>query len=204
MSRRVLMPAFKLCIVSMITFWPMATRTLKLLMGVALLTTLAACQGNPPETSSETAMSHGDKEEMMSGEDDHDHGENDHDHMAMGDPIFSGAFQKGEADAAGTFQIHKDGDAAKLRLSEDFATNPGAPDLYLVIGNAANPIADKELPYPLDEGEYVTVAELTSATGAQEYELPADIDLSENNSVIIWCKQFNATMSYAPLQAAQS
>ena len=176
----------------------MGMHALKLLMGAALLTTLAACQGKMPERSSEPATSqesHGDKE-MMSGEEAHDH-------MAMGDPVFSGTFQKGEADAAGTFAIHKDGDMAMLHLSEDFATNPDAPDLYLVIGNAANPIADKELPYPLDESEYVTVAELTSAMGAQDYELPADIDLSESNSVIIWCKKFNATMSYAPLEAVQ-
>ena len=176
----------------------MRTHVLKLLMGVALLTTLAACQGNASRTDSAPATSresHGDKE-MMAGEEAHDR-------MAMGDPIFSGTFQKGEYDAAGTFNIHKDGDMAKLYLSEDFATNPGAPDLYLAIGNTANPIANKEHPYPLDEGEYVTVAELTSATGAQDYELPADIDLSENSSVIIWCKQFNATMSYAPLQATQ-
>ena len=180
----------------------MRTHALKLLMGVALLTTLAACQGNTSRTDSAPATSHeshGDKK-MMAGEEAHDHM---HDPMAMGDPIFSGAFQKGEYDAAGTFNIRKDGDMAKLYLSEDFATNPGAPDLYLAIGNTANPIADKEHPYPLDEGEYVTVAELTSATGAQDYELPADIDLSENSSVIIWCKKFNATMSYAPLQATQ-
>lgn len=176
----------------------MHAHALKLLMGAVLLTTLAACQGKTPRTDSTPATSHesrGDKE-MMAGEEAHDH-------MAMGDPIFSGTFQKGEYDAAGTFEIDKHGDVTMLRLSEDFATNPGAPDLYLAIGNAANPIADKEHPYPLDEGEYVTVAELTSATGAQDYELPADIDLSENNSVVIWCKKFNATMSYAPLEAVQ-
>ena len=173
----------------------MATRTLKLLTGVALLTTLAACQGNTSKTPSEPVMSHGDKEEVVSGDSDHDH----HDHTAHGH-IFSGTFQKGEYDAAGTFEIHEHGDVSMVHLSEDFSTNPDAPDLYLIIGNTANPIADKEFPYPLDESEYVTVAELTSATGAQEYELPVDIDLSENNSVAIWCKKFNATMSYAPLQ----
>jgi len=179
----------------------MRTRALKLLTGVALLTTLAACQGNTSrEASSEPTMpheSHGDKEMMMSEEEDHDH-------MAMGEPIFSGTFQKAEyGDSAGAFSIYKDGDQAMLYLSEDFATNSAAPDLYVVIGNSANPIADKELPYPLDESEYATVAELMSFTGHQDYELPADIDLSEDSSVIIWCKQFNATMSYAPLVAVQ-
>lgn len=173
----------------------MPTRPFKLLMGASLLATLVACQGKVSKTDSTAAASYGDQ--VASGEVTRDP------MMAMGDPVFSGTFQKGEAAAAGTFAIHKDGDRTMLRLSEDFATNPGAPDLYLAIGNAANPIADKEHPYPLAEGEYVTVAELTSATGAQDYELPADIDLSENNSVIIWCKQFNATMSYAPLEAAQ-
>ena len=175
----------------------MAVRPLKLLMGAALLTTLVACQGKMSKTGSAPAASHGDK--MASGEEAHDHM---HDHTALGDPIFSGTFQKAEYDAAGTFNLYKDGDMGLLRLSEDFATNPGAPDLYLVIGNTADPTAGKEFPYPLDESEYVTVAELTSATGTQDYAIPADIDLSENSSVIIWCKEFNATMSYAPLQAA--
>ena len=141
---------------------------------------------------------HGDK--MVSGEEAHDHM---HDPMAMGDPIFSGSFQKAEHETTGTFAIGKHGDQTMLHLSEDFATNPEAPDLYVAIGATADPIADKELPYPLEEGEYVTLAELTSATGAQAYDIPADIDLSEDNSVIIWCKQFNATMAYAPLEAAQ-
>ncbi|OOV34494.1 hypothetical protein BV61_02715 [Candidatus Synechococcus spongiarum LMB bulk15M] len=171
----------------------MLARPLKFLTGVALLATLAACQGKTPRMGSAPATSQEDKT-MMSGEQAHDQ-------TSMGNPIFSGAFRKGEFAAAGTFHIYKDGETTKLRLSEDFATNPAAPDLYLVIGNTANPIADKEHPYPLDNSEYVTVAELTSVTGAQDYELPADMDLSENNSVIIWCKQFNATMSYAPLQA---
>jgi len=173
----------------------MITRTLKLLMGAALLTTLAACEGKMSETSSMSPGSHGDK--MADGKMDMDMD------MDMGDAIFSGAFQKAEHETTGTFAIHKNGDQTMLRLSEDFATNPAAPDLYVAIGTSANPIADKELPYPLGEGEYVTLSELTSATGPQAYEIPADIDLSEDKSVIIWCKQFNATMSYAPLEAAQ-
>lgn len=176
----------------------MTTRALKLLMGAALLTTLAACQGKMPDTNSASSESHGDKMAdggKMAHGDMHD--------MSMDDAIFSGTFQKAEHETTGTFAIQKDGDQTMLRLSEDFVTSADAPDLYVAIGAAANPIADKELPYPLEDDEYVTLAELTSATGAQAYEIPADIDLSEDNSVIIWCKQFNATMSYAPLEAAQ-
>lgn len=175
----------------------MVTRAFTLLMGAALLTTLAACQGKMPDASSAPSESHEDK--MAHGEEAQDH----MDDMAMDDAVFSGTFQKAEHDTKGTFAIHKHEDRTTLRLSEDFATNAGAPDLYVAIGASANPIADKKFPYPLEEGEYVTLSELTSATGAQTYEIPGDVDLSEDNSVIIWCKQFNATMSYAPLEAAQ-
>ena len=179
----------------------MATRTFRLLMGAALLTTLVACQGRMSGGDSETpAASDGDMMEMASEDKTHD--DHDHDHMAMGEPAFSGTFQKAKYKGAGTFKIYKDGDVTRLHLSEDFASNPKAPDLYVVIGNATNPISGKENPYPLAEDEYVTVAELTSAMGAQDYEIPADIDLSEDSSVIIWCKEVNATMSYAPLKAA--
>ena len=163
----------------------------KPLLGAALLLTMVACQKGPDH-------SHGD----------HSHGEPmsseavSHDAMvAMGDPIFNGAFQKGEYKASGSVAIHQEGDQATLHLSEDFATNPGAPDLYVAIGNSSNPIADKSHPYPLSEGEYELLDMLESATGEQSYAIPADVELSDNHSVIIWCKQFNATMSYAPLQA---
>ena len=179
----------------------MSARTFKLLTGTALLATLVACGGGNMSNMGQSSGNSGDQEEMMAEEKDHDH--MDHDQMdMMGDLVFSGAFMKGEAPAAGMVTIHKDGEKTMLRLSEDFSTNPEAPDLYLAIGNTANPIEGKELPYPLAEDEYMTVAELKSAEGAQHYEIPADVDLSEANSVIIWCKQFNATMSYAPLQAA--
>ena len=161
----------------------------KPLLGAALLLTMAACQNRP----SHGDYSHGEHMSSKGGS---------HDAMvAMGDPIFNGAFRKGEYEASGTVAIHKEGEQTTLHLSEDFATNPKAPDLYVAIGNSANPIADKRFPYPLSEGEYELLEMLESATGEQVYEVPADVDLSADHSVIIWCKQFNATMSYAPLEA---
>ena len=204
MSNWMLMFLSKLCIVPLTTFWVMATRTFRLLMGAALLTTLVACQGRMSRMDSEEATPAASEDTMeMASEEMGMHSEEEaHDHMDMGEPVFSGTFQKGKYKGAGTFKIYKDGDVTRLHLSEDFESNPKAPDLYLVIGNSTNPIDGKKNPYPLEEDEYMTVAELTSAMGAQKYEIPADIDLSEDSSVIIWCKEVNATMSYAPVEAA--
>lgn len=118
---------------------------------------------------------------------------------ATGELLFTGAFQPAEYEAAGSFTITRRADRTTLKLSDDFASNPGAPDLYVVIGDAANPIEGKAFPYPLAEDEYETVAVLKAVAGAQTYEIPAAIDLDSSGSVVIWCKRFNATMGYAPL-----
>ena len=118
---------------------------------------------------------------------------------ATGELLFTGAFQPAEYEGAGSFTIIRRGDTTTLKLSDDFASNPAAPDLYVVIGGAANPVEGKAFPYPLAEDEYETVAMLEAVSGAQSYEIPAEIDLDSSGSVVIWCKRFNATMGYAPL-----
>ncbi len=178
--------------------WLVTKSIFKLLLGAALLTTLTACQGEKAKQESQMSsaeMMDGHGDEMMDG-----HG--DPGSMAMGDALFTGTFQRGEAPGAGSVTIVKHGDQTVLHLSEDFASDPKAPDLYVVVGNRANPIEGKPHPYPLVDDEYQTVDVLKSVAGAQSYQLPDDIELSEDSSVIIWCKQFNATMHYAPLQPA--
>ena len=120
--------------------------------------------------------------------------------MDMDRYLLTGVFKPAEYEAAGSFTISNVGGMAQLNLSEDFASNPDAPDLYVLIGYSADPIAGKSLPFPLVDDEYKTIAKLQSVTGAQSYPIPAEIDLSKGGSVVIWCRRFNATMSYAPFE----
>jgi hypothetical protein len=45
----------------------------------------------------------------------------------------------------------------------------------------------------------VEISSLQSPTGDQAYEIPADTDLSQLNSVVIYCKPFQVIISTATL-----
>jgi hypothetical protein len=53
-----------------------------------------------------------------------------------------------------------------------------------------------------DKGQYLILAGLKGNQGAQNYELPADVDQSTYGSVVIWCRTFNIVFGYASLNDA--
>lgn len=114
--------------------------------------------------------------------------------------LHSGSFREAEKPVEGGFTIRREGQRTLLMLSEDFSTSRTAPDLKVTFGRAANPLSNSRPPaYPLQEGTYTVIAPLRAVSGAQTYELPADFDLADYGSLIIWCEQFNATMAWSPL-----
>lgn len=58
------------------------------------------------------------------------------------------------------------------------------------------------VPVNLKASNYITLASLKNFDGAQRYEIPANLDLKDFQSVAIWCEQFNVTFGYANLQGA--
>jgi hypothetical protein len=99
---------------------------------------------------------------------------------------------------------HVDGKATIYRLEdgkpllrlEDFSATNG-PDLFVVLSSSANPDQDG-----VKNGAYVQLEALKGNIGNQNYELPADADLNQYKSVVIWCRTFNVVFGYAPLQSA--
>ena len=91
----------------------------------------------------------------------------------------SGTFVGGDDahPAAGSFQISEGEEGRVLSFSEDFSTRRG-PDLFvwLVQGDDT-------------ENRYV-VQRLQSARGAQTYAIPEEVDLSEYDRVLVWCRTF--------------
>lgn len=109
-------------------------------------------------------------------------------------------FQKAEAPVTGTVAITHTGGKTNLVFSKDFRTNPKAPALQVVLMKSSTPLKTLRAPnFPLSPGSYVQVAPLKSYKGAQTYTLPAGINIKANGSVLIWCKEANATMAWAPL-----
>jgi Electron transfer DM13 len=98
--------------------------------------------------------------------------------------------------ADGKATIYRLEDGKPLLRLEDFSTTNG-PDLFVVLSSSANPDQDG-----LKNGAYVQLDALKGNVGNQNYELPADVDLSQYKSVVIWCRTFNIVFGYATLQSA--
>lgn len=92
----------------------------------------------------------------------------------------SGRFQSagdGIHNASGKATVlYLEDETAVLRFENFRVTN--GPDLYVYLATDKN------------ASNYVELGKLKANSGNQNYELPADIDLSKYNNVIIWCKAF--------------
>ena len=115
-----------------------------------------------------------------------------------------GTFIRAEKPVSGGFVIKQQGGKRLLMLTSTFKTSDTAPDLKVAFSPSATPLAGSKPPaYPLNPGSYTLLAPLKASKGGQTYVIPASIDLSKQKSVLIWCRQFNATMAWAPIQPAK-
>jgi hypothetical protein len=109
-----------------------------------------------------------------------------------GGTFIAGSFPGDTASGkAAIFQLE---DGSQVLRLEDFATTNG-PDLFVVLSGSANPDAEG-----VKTGAFLELARLKGNQGNQNYELPADIDLSQYKSVAVWCRAFNIVFGYAALQ----
>ena len=107
--------------------------------------------------------------------------------------VLSGNFT--DADAAhkgsGTATIYQQNEALILRLQEFSVTN--GPDLHVYLSTS---------PIPTDDiGEYIDLGELKGNIGDQNYDIPDGTDLSQYQSIIIYCQPFHVVFSTATLGA---
>jgi len=92
----------------------------------------------------------------------------------------------------GTINAITDGVQTFLRFEDDFAIDNG-PDLnvYLVRG------ADANGPAGTFDDDFIDLGDLKGNIGAQNYEVPAGVDLSEYDTVVIWCVRFGVAFNAA-------
>ena len=123
------------------------------------------------------------------------------DEYAKGDVVSTSEFRN---DDVGRDAVHwangglslvadDDDDEYYIQLNSDFRTGP-APDLYIYI--AGSKVVDEASFWAAKPLE---ISKLESGSGAQFYELPEHIDVSEHVEVIIWCKRFGAFIGAATL-----
>ena len=111
----------------------------------------------------------------------------------------SGRFRDADAfhRGSGTADIYELGPGRyTLRLDTFKVTN--GPDLRVLLAAAPDPEDFGDL----TAAGYTELAPLKGNLGAQNYDLPADFDLSEAQSVVIFCHPFRVVFSVATLTPA--
>jgi hypothetical protein len=100
------------------------------------------------------------------------------------------AIHKGE----GTAAILRLADGARVLRLDAFRVTNG-PDLYVYLSGHPAPRSSAEL----RAGGAFEVARLKGNVGGQNYQLPADLDLSRFRSAVIYCRRFTTIFSTAEL-----
>jgi Electron transfer DM13 len=113
--------------------------------------------------------------------------------------LVSGSFHTVAHETKGVATVYQLPDGKRTLRLTDFQTSNG-PDVvvYLVAASDAN---DAET---VKNASPVLLGSLKGNIGDQNYDVPADIDLSKYRSVTIWCRRFSANFATAPLAPRQS
>ncbi|HEX6288598.1 MAG TPA: DM13 domain-containing protein [Herpetosiphonaceae bacterium] len=106
-----------------------------------------------------------------------------------------GQFHPVEHEGRGMASIYQLPDGRRVLRLEDFEVLNG-PDLYVWLSSAA----DASDARTILDSQYVSLGRLKGNQGNQNYELPADLDVSAYHSVTIWCRRFSVNFATAPLK----
>jgi hypothetical protein len=109
-------------------------------------------------------------------------------------PTMGGEFVAGEHPTKGAATIVKENGKQYIEFSDQFKSDSG-PDLFVLLHRQAKPDQYKQ-------EDYVNLGQLQKVKGSQRYMIPSDTKLADYQSVVIWCRKFNATFGYAPLMAS--
>ena len=113
--------------------------------------------------------------------------------------IRTGAFHDADSFHKGSGQasIYRLPDGSYVLRLENFRVTNG-PDLHVILSPHPNPESQADV----KAQGYVDLGKLKGNVGNQNYDIPADVDVSEQNSVVIYCKPFHVIFSVAPIQNA--
>jgi hypothetical protein len=108
--------------------------------------------------------------------------------------LATGRFHSIAHETSGVATIHQLGDGKRLLRFTTFETSNG-PDVrvYLV---AARDAKDNET---VTQAGFVDLGAMKGNRGDQNYQVPTSTDLSQYQSVTIWCRRFGVNFATAPL-----
>lgn len=111
--------------------------------------------------------------------------------------LAAGQFHSVSHETKGTATIHDLGGGHRVLRLTDFATSNG-PDVRVYLVAAAD-AKDNET---VTKAGFVELGELKGNEGDQNYDVPADLDLTKYRAVTIWCRRFGVNFATAPLTPA--
>lgn len=88
----------------------------------------------------------------------------------------------------GTVRIVKIGDSQVLRF--DNVDIAGAPDTYVYLSDRTDGTP----------GTFIDLGRLKATNGSFNYAIPTGTDIGAVRSVVLWCRQFSVTITYAVLK----
>lgn len=108
--------------------------------------------------------------------------------------LASGTFHSVAHETHGTATLLRLADGSRILRLTEFTTSNG-PDVrvYLVAASDANDNAS------VKRAGFIELGRLKGTDGDQNYDVPADLDLSKYRAVTIWCKRFAVNFATAPL-----
>jgi hypothetical protein len=108
--------------------------------------------------------------------------------------ILQGGFKDADSfhKGSGKASIYQLPDGSHVLRLEEFSVTNG-PDLRVLLAGHPAPTGRDDL------GDYLELGSLKGNMGNQNYDIPADTDLSQFKSVVIYCKPFHVVFSTATL-----
>ena len=113
---------------------------------------------------------------------------------AASNKLASGQFHSGAHETKGTATVFQLADGKKTLRLTDFATSNG-PDVHVYLV-ASDDAKDNDT---VTKAGFIDVGSLKGNIGDQNYDLPANADLTKYRAVTIWCKRFSVNFGTAPL-----
>jgi hypothetical protein len=112
-------------------------------------------------------------------------------------PIETGTYHGQVHSTIGRATVYNGANGKRILRLTNFKTSNG-PDVHVVL-IAAKDAQDNDN-FLKSNIERIELGKLKGNEGDQNYEIPADTDLSKFRTVAIYCERFNATFGAAPLQ----
>ncbi len=152
--------------------------------------TAAAPESSGPESSGPESSESGSSESELSTPESSD--------SELSEPmevvrLVEGSFIDRSHPTEGTAVVLNDGTEQRFLRFEDFATDNG-PDLNVYLSSAPADATAGEF-----DDDFVDLGDLKGNIGAQNYEIPTDVDLSRHSTVVIWCVRFSVAFGAAEL-----